>query len=248
MHQDVLAPAEAHTTGRPVSKTNSRFYLYLSIWMCVIAVAGFGPGYVSSLTDGTWIRSIPVHMHAIVYVGWLAIFTYQASLPAAGQLARHRALGRQFVIYAILMVVIGLTVTFSRFGDFVEAGRLDTAREALIHPLSDMLIFPVLFSLAVHYRHTPGTHKRMMVVATTMLLVAAVGRMQFLGSPPHPLVYDLVWLSPIWIAMLRDLVIERRLHPAYLVSLLALSVVPYRYLLVNTEPYRSFTAWLAKLA
>ena len=247
MHQDVASPAEAHTTGRPVSSTNSRFYLYLSVWMWVIAIAGFGPGYVSSLTNGTWIRSIPVHVHAFVYVGWLAIFTYQASLPAAGQLARHRALGQQFVIYAILMVVIGLTVTFSRFGDFVEAGRLDTAREALIHPLSDMLIFPVLFGLAVHYRHTPGTHKRMMVVATTMLLVAAVGRMRFLGSPPHPLVYDLAWLSPIWIAMLRDLVIERRLHPAYLVSLLALSVVPYRYLLVDTTTYQSFTAWLASL-
>jgi len=242
MQQDVVAPAE--TLAR---RTNSRFYLYLSIWMWVIAIAGFGPGYASSLIHGTWIRSIPVHMHAVVYVCWLAIFTYQSSLPAAGQLARHRALGRQFVIYAVLMVVIGLTVTFSRFGDFVEAGRMDTAREALIHPLSDMLIFPILFALAVHYRRSPDTHKRLMVAATTMLLVAAVARMQFLGSPPHPLVYDLVWLSPIWIALLRDLVVERRLYPAYVVSLLALAFVPYRYLLVDTEPYRSFTGWLAGL-
>ncbi|MDH5311632.1 MAG: hypothetical protein OEY08_16905 [Gammaproteobacteria bacterium] len=234
--------------GKPLGRTSSTFYLYLSLWMWALAIAGFGPGYLSSLVGGTWIRSVPVHVHAAVYVGWLAAFTYQANLPAAGRLDQHRRLGRQLVIYAVLMVVIGLTVTFSRFADFVEAGQLDTARAALIHPLSDMLIFPVLFVLAVRYRRSPETHKRLMVVATTMLLVAAVGRMTFLGNPPDPLVYDLVWLSPVWIAMLRDAVVYRSVHPAYAVPILTLSVVPYRYLLVDTRPYMAFTAWLAELS
>ena len=36
-----------------------------------------------------------------------------------------------------------------------------------------------------------------------------------------------------------------RLHAAYAVSLLALSILPLRTLLVSTRPYQSLTHWLA---
>jgi hypothetical protein len=54
----------------------------------------------------------------------------------------------------------------------------------MLPPLIDMLVFPVLFRVAYRFRNRPETHKRLMVVATTLLLVAAVGRMSFLGRPP----------------------------------------------------------------
>lgn len=233
--------------ARVASPAGGRFYLYLSGWMWLMAIVGFGPGYVSALLDGSWTRSIPVHLHAAVYVGWLGLFTWQVSLPARGQLVEHRRLGRYLVGYAVAMIAVGLVVTFSRFADRVAADQLELAQQMLIHPLSDMVIFPVLFALAIGYRRSPTVHKRLMVVATTFLLVAAVGRMAFLGRPAHPLVYDLVWLSPIWIAMVRDVLIHRRLHPAYAVGLLALGLVPYRSLLVETSPYQDFTVWLAAL-
>jgi hypothetical protein len=227
------------------SEVASRFYLYLSLWMWVLAIVGFGPGYVSALVEGTWIRSIPVHLHAVVYVGWLALFTYQVALPSGGQLARHRRLGMALVTYAALMIVVGLVVTFSRFADRVAADEFVVAQHSLIHPLSDMFIFPLLFGLAVYFRKFPATHKRLMVVATTFLLVAAVGRMSFLGDPPPTLVYDLVWLSPIWIAMVRDAIVSRMIHPAYAIGLLALAFVPLRTAVVETSPYQDFTHWLA---
>lgn len=228
-----------------VGEAGNRFYLYLSLWMWGLAIVGFGPGYVSALVEGVWIRSVPVHVHAVVYVGWLALFTYQVSLPAAGQVARHRRLGAILAGYAGLMIVVGLIVTFSRFADRVVAGELAEAQFSLIHPLSDMVIFPVLFGLALYFRKSAETHKRLMVVATTFLLIAAVGRMSFLGTPPATLVYDLVWLSPIWLAMIRDAVVLRIVHPAYAVSLAFLALVPFRTALVETAPYQDFTLWLA---
>lgn len=224
----------------------SRFYLRLSAWMWALAIGGFGPGLVEQLADGSW-TSMPVvvHLHAIVYFGWLALYSYQVSLPAAGQTGRHRQLGKFLVGYAGLMIVMGVTVMMVRFADRVAEGQAELASAILIHPLTDMLVFPVLFGLAVHYRTVPTAHKRLMVVATTMLLIAAVGRMKFLGDPPSVLVYDVVWLSPIWIAMIRDVVVHRRLHPAYATSLLALSILPLRTLLVSTGPYQSLTHWLS---
>jgi len=246
MRQDA-AVRSGEGAGHSVIAEKSRFYLYLSLWMWVIALVGFGPGYGSSLVTGTSIRSIPVHMHAVVYVAWLFAYTYQSSLPSADRLGQHRRLGQQLVVYAVLMVIVGLTVTFSRFDDLVEIGQFNAASAELIRPLTDMLIFPTLFAVAVYFRRSPETHKRLMVVATTTLLVAAVARMRFLGSPPHPLIYGFVWLSPIWIAMLRDAFVERKVYPAYAISIVALAVVPYRYLLAETETYRSFTTWLASL-
>ncbi|MEQ9005132.1 MAG: hypothetical protein RIE74_16345 [Pseudomonadales bacterium] len=230
---------------RSLRGSGRRFYVYLSLLMWLLALVGFGPGYISALVDGTWARSLPIHVHAFVYVGWLALFTYQVSLPSAGQIATHKRLGKALVVYAVLMVVVGLTVTFSRFAERVAADELVAAQHALIHPLSDMVIFPVLFGLAVYFRATPEVHKRLMVVATTFLLVAAVGRMSFLGNPPSTLVYDLVWLSPIWIAMARDAFVSRRVHPVYAISMVTLGLVPLRTAIVETPPYQHFTVWLA---
>lgn len=58
------------------------------------------------------------------------------------------------------------------------------------------------------YRHRPEIHKRCMLVATTILLVAAVGRMQFLGTPPNALQL-LVWPLPVYMAMLYDYATKR---------------------------------------
>jgi hypothetical protein len=216
--------------------------------MWALAVVGFGPGLVAQLSEGGWASISPaVHAHALVYFGWLALFSYQVSLPASGRTDRHRQLGKYLVGYAGLMIVMGVTVMLVRFAERVTAGQTDLASAMLIHPLTDMMVFPVLFGLAVHYRKLPSVHKRLMVVATTMLLIAAVGRMKFLGDPPGLVVYDLVWLSPIWIAMIRDAVVHRKLHPAYAVSLLALSLLPLRVMLVSTAPYQSFATWLSGL-
>jgi uncharacterized membrane protein YozB (DUF420 family) len=240
---DHAAPAGEYAQNLDRSESRSRFYLYLSLWMWVLAIVGFGPGYVSTMVDGSWIRSIPVHLHAAIYVGWLGLFAYQVTLPSQGQLARHRRFGRLLVGYACLMIVVGLVVTFSRFADRVMANELVEAQQNLIHPLSDLLIFPFLFGLAVYYRGSAETHKRLMVMATTFLLIAAVGRMEFL--PQSVLVYDLVWLSPIWLAMLRDAAVNRMLHPAYGIGLLALGVVPFRTAIIEMAPYQDFTNWLA---
>lgn len=46
--------------------------------------------------------------------------------------------------------------------------------------------------------------------------------------------------------MARDAIVERRLYPAYQFSLLALSFMPFRMLIVETSAWPAFTDWLAK--
>jgi hypothetical protein len=222
-------------------------YLFLALWMWVIALAGFWPGYVGPAVDGSLDKTGAVHFHVFIYVGWLILFTLQAALPMFRRGRLHRRIGRFGIGYGVVVWIVGLTVTWSRFAERVRLGNLEEARSQVLPPLTDMLIFPVLFVFAIYYRDRPEIHKRWMVLAATMLLVAAVARMTINGVlPANPLVFDFVWLSPIWIAMLHDGWFRRRLHPVYGYGFLALGIVPFRMLLIETQAWRDITAWVAE--
>ena len=104
----------------------------------------------------------------------------------------------------------------------VRAGEVAAAQNALLGPLLDMLVFAPLFAAAVYYRRKPELHKRLMIVATTSLLIAAVGRMPFLGQPRNLLLVHLIWTAPILLAMAHDFWRQRRVHPVYVFGVVVL--------------------------
>ncbi|MFX6036310.1 hypothetical protein ABTE74_23255, partial [Acinetobacter baumannii] len=48
-----------------------------------------------------------VHVHALTFAGWIALFLAQIGLVRAGQVARHRRLGRLALIFLPLMAFFG---------------------------------------------------------------------------------------------------------------------------------------------
>lgn len=97
------------------------------------------------------------------------------------------------------------------------------------------------------YRRRPEIHKRIMLVATNVLLIAAVGRMGFLGRPvPTPL-FLLVWPLPMYIAMVYDYATRRLIHPVYVIGFAAMAAMRLVVPLRDGERWLAFTAWLATL-
>lgn len=231
---------------RNVAGTQS-FYFYLSLWMCAIVALGFVPGFFLPRSDPTVLQNPVVHLHAAVYVGWLALVAYQMRLPGQGRLATHRRLGQWLAGYAVLIVVIGLWVTVSRFSDRIEMGDMVGARIQMWPPFSDMLVFPVLFGLALAYRRQADLHKRLMVIACCALTIPGAARMWFIGNPPNVLAMELIFLSPVYIGMLRDWLVERRVYMVYLMGLVVLALMPLRMVVVDWPVWRSFTDWFASL-
>ena len=215
--------------------------------MCGIVALGFVPGFFLPRPDPTVLLNPVVHLHALVYVGWLGLVAYQMRLPGQGRTAEHRRVGRWLVYYAVLLVVMGLWVTFSRFAERVEMGDLDAARIMMWPPFSDMLAFPVLFVLALLFRRQPDLHKRLMVLACCMLLIPGAARTFFLGNPPNLLLMELIFLSPIYIGMIRDWVVERRVYPVYVIGLFGLGLMPLRMVVVDWPIWISFSQWMAQL-
>ena len=211
------------TTAAAIPRTAPRRpYVGLAVLAALIAFIGFWPTYFGPLIAGAVDKTAIIHVHAAVYVGWLAIFLTQAVLAATGRVASHIKLGRFAIGYGVLVIGVGLITAFARFAVRVRAGEATAAQAQLLGPLLDMLVFAPLFAAAVYYRRTPELHKRLMIVATTSLLIAAVTRMPVLGSPPNRLLLHLIWTAPILLAMAHDFWRQRKVHPIYVLGLVIL--------------------------
>ncbi len=227
-----------------------RIYVPVGILATLIAFVGFWPTYFGPLLSGT-LQKVPIiHLHAVVYSGWLALFITQAVLAARGRIALHMKIGRFGMLYGVLVILVGLATAFSQFGSRIGAGKLAEAQGMLFGPFTDMLVFAPFLAAAWIYRRRPEIHKRLITVATTMLLIAAVSRMppfrDGLTVSDYPL-YLAVWLSPIYTAMLYDWFKRRIVHPVYLLGMVTLALVRFRTPLRDSETWLSISAWFAKI-
>jgi hypothetical protein len=230
----------------PRTRAPRRLYVGLALLAIAIVVAGFWRTYFGPLLAGAVDKPSIIHVHAVIYVGWLAIFLAQALLAATGRVAAHMKLGRLATSYGVLVIGAGLLAAFGMFVLRVRAGEVADAQRRLVGPLLDMLVFAPLFAAAIYYRRKPELHKRLMIVATTALLIAAVGRIPFPADLRIPLVY-LLWIFPILAAMAHDFWRQRRVHPVYVLGLFVLVLEgPISRRIVGTsEQWRDLTARLA---
>jgi hypothetical protein len=215
-HVSMMAPTSpAGVAGR---LSRRPLYVGLSVLMAAIAIVGFWVTYFGPLAGGVSGHSMLIHVHAAVFVGWLALFLVQALLAASRRVKAHVALGRIGIGYGVLLVFVGVWTTISRSAEHMRSG--GPGEGLLFVALLDMVIFAPLFATAIAYRRRPQVHKRLMVVAATMLLVAAVGRFWFIPAPPLDLlVSSAIWFSPVLLAMTHDWMTARRVHPVYLIGL-----------------------------
>jgi hypothetical protein len=237
------------TTAAAIPRTTAprRLYVSLAVLAIAIAIVGFWRSYFGPLLAGVVDTPAIIHFHAAVYVGWLALFLTQAVLAATGRVAAHMKLGRFAIGYGVLVIAAGLLAAFGMFVLRVRAGEIAAAQTALLGPLLDMLVFAPLFAAAVYFRRKPELHKRLMIVATTSLLIAAVGRMPFLGQPRSLLLVHLIWTAPILLAMAHDFWRQRRIHPVYVLALVVLVLEGplVRIAVRGTEQWRAVSGWLA---
>jgi len=219
------------------SISRPRFYVSLAAFMSLIVLAGFWPTYFGQILKGIPDRPWVVHLHGLVFTGWMVLLIAQVILAATGRTQTHRALGSIGIAYGFLVLALGLVISIAAPVLHVKAGEqtIDAAAGFMIIPLGDMALFATFFIPAVIYRRQPEIHKRLILLATTALLFAAAGRMSASITVP---VSVLVWFSPILIGMAYDKWTRRKVHPVYFLGMAILAIGFTRIFLTGTE------AWL----
>ena len=212
--------------------------------MAVLVVAGFWPTYFQPLFAGTLDLKPIVEIHAVVYLGWIVLLLTQALLAFSRRLNWHRKLGWFTAGYAGLMVVVVLMALVQRFSRLVASGEVREAHQSLVVSGVDLLLFIGFLVPAILYRKKPQIHKRLIIVATVVLMGPAAGRLTFLT--PGPLMLA-VMLSPILLGIVFDIATRRRAHMVYVTGLILFVASMARLPLQNSETWLSFSMWVHRL-
>jgi hypothetical protein len=197
------------------ARTRRKFYVSLAVFMTLLVGVGFWPSYYGPLIRGAAQAPIILHIHGVVFIGWMALLIVQTTLAARGKIRAHRALGNIGIGYAIVLWLMGLLVSFVAPVMHVNAGEwtVDEAATFLPIPFGDMVLFGAFFAAAVWYRNKSEIHKRLMVMATIAVVFAAAFRLQNAGVPMSWAI--VVWYIPLVIAMAYDFFTRGRVHTVY---------------------------------
>jgi hypothetical protein len=235
--QPVPLAIAGHSPRRSVPRAGFGFYTCIAVLMTAIVITGFWPSYYGPLLRGAALRPWILHVHGAIFMGWMVLLLAQVSVVAMGRTAVHRKLGAFGIAYGFLVLIMGLVVSFAAPLLHLAAGEWDMDRAAgfLIIPLGDMALFGGFFGASILYRRKPEIHKRLILLATVALLFAAIGRLSFLlGQGPIAL---FAWLSPLLVAIGYDGLLNRRVHPTYMIGLAILLIGFARIFFVRSEPW-----------
>jgi len=231
-----------------LSRPRRSIYIPLAVLAGVIAIAGFWRTYFGALFAGRSQAEWLVHLHAAVFMGWIVLVGLQSYFAMRGRIELHRKLGRIGMAYGALLVVVGLTFATIMFARRVAVVGPDGMKGGLLVPLTDMLIFSSFLAGAWVTRRRPEFHRRFILLATNTILVAAVGRAS--GGTSSVAAHDvipflIVWLSPLWIAMVYDAIRHRTVHAVYVCGAVVLIALRYRQLLRETDTWMAMSRWFA---
>ena len=235
-----MASASQTAVARPFPSLTGRgglvdkyFYFAMSFVLIAIVVWGFGHTVNDVLFHPAVPRPLLLWIHAAVFCGWLLLFVLQSALVRTHNVRWHRTLGWFVGGVGAAMIPLGavIAIIMGRFDTRVlhEAGA-DTFE---FISFGDMAIFAVFLALGILWRRKPALHRPIFFIATCGLTDAAFGRVPFIAS--HFLMYVCVD-AVLCLGILRDLLVDRRIHRLYLIALPALAAAQYGIVYMITRP------------
>lgn len=161
-----------HTRGTWNPRDDRRpFAVYLALlWIGVLA--GFGLDMARFLHEVPPPRLV-VHIHAVVFAGWMVLLTAQVLLVLGDRVAVHRRLGWVTAAWACLMAVLGPWAAMVAKGPFPDG---PASPQFLSIQFGAIGAFIVFVAWGVTLRKNPAAHKRIMILATVALISAGFGR------------------------------------------------------------------------
>ncbi|HVN94514.1 MAG TPA: hypothetical protein VMT38_12505 [Terracidiphilus sp.] len=229
-----------HLSGRG-GFVDKYFYFAMSLLVAGLVVWGFSHTVEQNLIHAAPPRPLLLWFHGAAFSMWVLFFIFQSALVRTHNVKWHRFFGWFGAGLATVMAPLGITISI-----VMERFDIHTLRETgvdsfMIVPWYDMVVFATFISLAILWRKRPEYHRRLIFIGTCCLLDAAFGRQDYIFN--HNLYF---WCldGVIFLGVLRDLVVDRRIHRVYLVALPVLIVC--QMFVVHT--YASASGWWMKIA
>lgn len=236
-------PAPAATLSR--QRYERLFFAGMTALLLTTLFVGFAPSYYVAGMLRAPLPNGVIHLHALVFTGWLLLFAAQVGLVSAHRTDLHRRLGILGVGLALGMVITGLLASLDALKRNVAGGLGDLL---FMINLSMVVAFAVFSGLAYRMRAVPSAHKRLILMANIALTFAAFIRWPlplFFHNIPLAAHAAYLFLLPL---VLYDVWSLRRVHRvtgwagAFLIF-----VFEARFLIADTPTWHSVAGWIRSL-
>lgn len=201
-------------TNFGVRSDDRSFFRTLATVMACVQVFGFA--FHFAMGRSSFNAPLVVHLHAVAFMGWVAIFAAQPWLAHAGAMKQHRLLGRVAGVWACALLVLGVAVTWA----VVHAGKAPfffQPQHFLIANVLGLLAALGLFAAAVTLRKHTDWHARLQIGSFVLLMGPSFGRllpMPFL-KPYAFEIAEVAALVFVAFAAGRDARVHKAVHPAW---------------------------------
>ena len=220
------------------------FYFRMAAAMALVVATGFSVQL--ALGRSTFAAPPLFHLHAVVFMGWTAIFVAQSWLAARGPAALHRRLGMLAAFWVLLMIPLGFAITIHVIQRGTAVFFFQPQHFLIANPLN-LLCFAVVVAAALRLRRQSDWHRRLQLCAMATIMGPAFGRLL-----PMPLLAPYAWdiaataglIFPL-IGALRDRRRTGRVHPAWWWGMLAVvAAIPLARLIAFSPLGDAIYAWV----
>ena len=233
--------------GLPGRKYDHVFFSGMAVLMLGSVFLGFAHTYYLAGMFHAPLPSAIIHVHGAIFSSWILFLLAQTTLVASGRTDVHRRIGIAGFLLACLMVIVGVWAATNSLARSGGPPGIDPKTFYII-PITDMLIFSVLVFFAYRARFDSSAHKRIIIIATVALMIAAIARWPLPMVQRNPLAAAL--LSYVFLLMLvvYDLWSMHKIHRATIwASAFLIFVQQIRFPIGQTAAWHAFATWAQNL-
>ncbi len=236
------------STGVPGRRYDHFFFSTMAVVMLATVFVGFAHTYYLAGVFHAPLPSLIIHVHGAAFSCWILLLVAQTSFVSAGRVDIHRKLGIAGALLAGLMVTLGVLAATDSLSRGTGPTGLD-AQLFYVIPMTDMLVFATLVFCAFRFRSNPPAHKRLIFVATTGLLIAAIARWPFILVHRKPMMAALASYVFLVILVAYDFWSTRKVHRATLwAGTFLIFVQQVRIPIGKTAAWHAFAGWAQSLS
>jgi hypothetical protein len=233
--------------GFPGRRFDNLFFSAMALLILATVFLGFARTYYLAGMIHAPLPAFIIHLHGAAFSCWILLLITQTALVSAGRVDIHRRLGILGFFLACAMVVLGVLAGTNALARGFAPPGLDASTFYVV-PITDMLIFGTLIYFAFRKRTESPAHKRLILIATIALLIAAIARWPFaifLGKPIAAGLFSYIFLLTL---VAYDLWSIRKVHRATLwAGDFLILVQQIRIPIGMTAPWHAFASWARSL-